>query len=135
MSKYVAFNVNHQEEIIRDYNTWLSSLKFDKKVTYLTSSTGLKEVQIEKIISNVEPYKILHTRLDNEVEYKTLFVGNNESILVDGLLTSGYIGGGTGIFAGVLKRISVDEEIINEYVYSKDAYSHDTVITILKIES
>lgn len=133
MSEYVAFNANYEEHTIKEYDTWLSGLKFDKNVTCLTSSTGLKETQIEKIIGNVEPYKILHIRLDNEVIYKTLFVGKNESVLVNGLFSSGYKGGGSGMFARVLKCISVDEEIINEYVYSKDAYSNNTVITILKI--
>lgn len=132
MSKYIAFNINHPMEKLKEYSDWLDTLKFDKKVTYLSEGTGLEISQIEKIITSINPYKILHIRISDEVIYKTLFVGNEESLLVNGFMTSGYIGGGPGLFSRALNALSVDKDIIDGYIYKADNYSKDTVITIIK---
>lgn len=134
MSDYIVYESHYRKGKIVEHSDWLSSLKFDKNVIALHENMGLTDKEVNDLLKSMGVYKVIHNRNAENVDYKTLLVGKKESVIVEGLFTSGYGGGGPSRFERALKELNVQDDIIKEHILTKHRGYENTIITILKAD-
>lgn len=132
MDNYIVYETHYLKDKLEKHSEWLGSLKFDKNVISLHEHMGLTDKEVNDLLKSIGVYKVIHNRNTENVDYKTLLVGKKESVIVEGLFTSGYGGGGPSRFARALKELNVQDDIINEHILTKYRGYKNTIITILK---
>lgn len=113
------------EDTIKELNNQVEHVQIN--ITTGNSYDTLK--MVKRIIKN-DVRKIMHWRNKGNIEYKTLIIlEEGIRILVDGDLTTGYVGSGTSAFKLLLLHLGMEEETA-EFLAQK----HMTAIDKLKIE-
>lgn len=134
MSKYLIIETKGESTVMEPASEFLLKAEQQTDVIVIRegSSGTFTEEDIKDLIVSLDPFKIIHFRRTQSIDYRTLFVGKNQSILVIGMYTSGYVGGGTGKFQRVCKALGVDDEHIEKYIRSKTKYNENALFHIVK---
>lgn len=83
-----------------------------------TGSTNEAENFFRSNIANIGEVKsISHKRDKESIFYETIIVGNDETIIIEGGLTSGYSGEGSHGFFNILTSLGIDEDKANMYAF------------------
>lgn len=106
-------------------------LELDGSRVKIHTGTSNDDLKIaKKIIENDEVLKIIHYRNRDKIEYYTvIYAGDIDKIIIDGGLTSGYIGSGTSAFKMLLVHLGVDENEAENV-----AQKQNNAVDIAKIE-
>lgn len=85
-----------------------------------TSNSREAETLIYENLSKIgRPEKLVHSRSNDPMSYKTTIYGSIDSIEIVGGLSSGYTGTGPNAFVDVLKHLGLIEIDAEEFVFSK----------------
>lgn len=71
---------------------------------------------------------ITHTRNIDKIYYKTVITGENNSMVIEGGLTSGYMGQGAKGLKKVLVTLGLDEITAEKYVFGNADIEHEFTI-------
>lgn len=106
-------------------------LDLDGSRVKIHTGTSTEDLKLaKKVIANDEVLKIIHYRNREKIEYYTIIYADDiGKIIIDGGLTSGYIGGGTSAFKMLLVHLGVDENEAENVVQKQN-----TAFDIAKIE-
>ncbi|EIM05215.1 hypothetical protein A1A1_17330 [Planococcus antarcticus DSM 14505] len=92
-------------------------------ITYNVDETEQAVKFVESNLSFLgKIYSIEHKRLKMESEYQTTINGSEETLVINGGLSSGYLGEGPRGLARVLEKLGIQKEEA-EY-YAKDRETH-----------
>lgn len=92
-------------------------------ITYESNETE-KTVEFFEHVHNFlgKIHSIEHKRLKMETEYQTIITGSEETLVINGGLSSGYAGEGPRGLARVLEKLGIQKEKAEHY--AKDRVTH-----------
>lgn len=75
-------------------------------------------------------YELVHFRQSDNIKYVTFIQGEYFNIVVEGGLTSGYIGTGTNGLAAILQKTGLAKEESENIAYRNDEELKNAIITV-----